>query len=371
MTAIDELHRRLRHTLTQGAWYLFKLPFVCAYAGWMTLFLRAANEKDLVKFIENTSLVLITRPVNQDNYEEATDSTRRYYCIDEKKLNIWYRSCYGAKPVCVDEVYIVYSRDGKEEVDGYDNASFHCFLVDGNHIMCPGMQLSILEILGYTVTHPASHMFSNDLIFHLIETHNVGKETDLTPSTHTTLELHRGLIASSTSPLFICPFGVVFPGAISATPHSLLMATQRTNDSGMLARIGHHPHTIGSIRSPFVQFLLKSRRVFAKCMKTHGIASELLEPLWLHTVVHSVDHYQFFKLGMFQHSSLPEALERASSWQIFICNSWRVMFERPHLNPLTDNRIKNIHMPFYKDLYIGLAKLDLELADQVTASVMY
>jgi hypothetical protein len=66
-----------------------------------------------------------------------------------------------------------------------------------------------------------------------------------------------------------------------------------------------------------------------------------------------------------------ESLEDAPTWQIFSRHCFRNMFERPHLNPLLDNIIKNIRMPFYQDLYKGLAKIDLELADQVTASVMY
>ena len=97
-----------------------------------------------------------------------------------------------------------------------------------------------------------------------------------------------------------------------------------------------------------------------------------MEHLWLHTVVHSVDHYQTYKLGLFQHSGRVETLEEAPTWQIFSMHLWCFKFERPHLNPLADNRIKNIrNKPFYRDLYKGLAKIDLELADQVTASVMY
>jgi hypothetical protein len=185
------------------------------------------------------------------------------------------------------------------------------------------------------------------------------------------LELHHSLLASSASSILVRPFGQFSAGAQGATPHSLMLLSHEHNSEGLMARIANHPHTIHYIRSTYVKFLMRSRKVFSHCMITHGVPIKFLEPFWLHTVVHAVDHYQCYKLSMFWHSLMNESLEDTPTWQIFSMHSFRVMFKRPHLNQLLDNRIKNIRMPFYQDLYKGLAKIDLELADQVTASVMY
>jgi hypothetical protein len=67
--------------------------------------------------------------------------------------------------------------------------------------------------------------------------------------------------------------------------------------------------------------------------------------------------HQAYKLSMFQHLLPNESLEDAPTWQIFSMHCFCVMFVRPHLNPLLDNIIKNTHMPFYQELYKGLAKV--------------
>jgi hypothetical protein len=363
---------QMRNAFTQSAFYLFKIPFVIAYAGWMTLALSKPEEADLVKIIENTSYILVTSPTEDSSRVVTKDNSRRYCIIHEQDLDLWTRESYGSKPTqTMHEIYIVYSR--KAVGGDYSDARIHHFMLNGRSVECTDMQMSALMLLSHILTHPLSHLFSNDLIFPIIDMANKKGDmaTDLRPSTHTTLELHRGLLASKLSPVFIRPFGVLSPGGFPPTPNTFLRLVHDYDASGRSHRIAHHPQNIPSIKSPYVHFFLRSQKLFSKCMRKHAIPGEYQEPVWLHTVVHASDHYQFFKFSQFRHSSLIETLDEASTWHIFIYNIFRVMFIRPHLNPLADNKIKNIHKPFYQDLYHCLLKIDLELADQVTASVMY
>lgn len=87
MTDFDEMSSRFRHTLTQGTYYLFKLPFVALYSLYLMFTLPDAREQDVVKFIENGSPAALIKPL------EGTVGTRhsRFYYIEEKDLNLSIR----------------------------------------------------------------------------------------------------------------------------------------------------------------------------------------------------------------------------------------------------------------------------------------
>ncbi|XP_078691198.1 uncharacterized protein LOC144921769 [Branchiostoma floridae x Branchiostoma belcheri] len=105
-------------------------------------------------------------------------------------------------------------------------------------------------------------------------------------------------------------------------------------------------------------------------MKRHGVDLKLLDALFNHTIVHSVDHDGSSKWSLLRCSLHPWDTE-CSIYQAFNASMIRIILIQPNLNPLAPNTIRSINKPFYQDLYRELRKIDPKMADVVTASVMF
>ncbi|XP_066271560.1 uncharacterized protein [Branchiostoma lanceolatum] len=105
-------------------------------------------------------------------------------------------------------------------------------------------------------------------------------------------------------------------------------------------------------------------------MKRHGIDLKLMEALFNHIIVHSMDHHGGDESSHLRYSLHPWHTG-CTPYQAFKTNMFRVLIIRPNLNPLAPNTLRSINKPFYQDLYRELKKIDPEVAEVATASVMY
>ncbi|CAH1253101.1 Hypp1084 [Branchiostoma lanceolatum] len=117
-------------------------------------------------------------------------------------------------------------------------------------------------------------------------------------------------------------------------------------------------------------FSTASRRALRDVMKRHGIDPKLLEALFNHIIVHSMDHQGSDETSHLRYSLHPWHTG-CTAYQAFKTNMFRVLIARPNLNPLAPNTLRSINKPFYQDLYRELKKIDPAVAEVATASVMY
>ena len=127
---------------------------------------------------------------------------------------------------------------------------------------------------------------------------------------------------------------------------------------------------------PFLQFLWRARQICMKHGMAAGLDTEMAEYFFLHTVMHAVDHHSAFKYqsGLRCAATL-WTLETGEdkSWLSAFGNAmFRHCFIKPMLNPLWNNKFNSFGKDtVYRKIYEELKELNQELADVVTASVMY
>ncbi|CAH1268930.1 Hypp4028 [Branchiostoma lanceolatum] len=115
----------------------------------------------------------------------------------------------------------------------------------------------------------------------------------------------------------------------------------------------------------------RSRQALRNVMKCHGIDQRLLEALFNHIVVHAMDHHGAVESSHHLKFSLHPWDTGCTIDQAFITNMFILLVVRPNLNPLAPNTIRSINKPFYQDLYRELKKIDPDVAEVVTASVIF
>ena len=122
---------------------------------------------------------------------------------------------------------------------------------------------------------------------------------------------------------------------------------------------------------PLSKFMLKARTITHRAMVDHDIPMELYEAIFLSVIMHSTDHVLLYRLMW----GLKFGIDPWDKNTVpFICESsgWNFMWVNPTLNPVCNNRIKNLRKPFYRQLYRELKKIDtLNVVDDMTASIMY
>ena len=116
------------------------------------------------------------------------------------------------------------------------------------------------------------------------------------------------------------------------------------------------------------------------------------EALWLHTVAHAVDHVALSRQILFN-ATIPSGTllvsmdpwTEGNAWGYVYGYMFSRLFVAPVLSPWASNRVKDLArncsivtarltpkaQAFWRDLYHGLRELDGDLADEVTASIMY
>ncbi|XP_066288867.1 uncharacterized protein [Branchiostoma lanceolatum] len=239
------------------------------------------------------------------------------------------------------------------------------FTRNGKEVINRSQIFSTLYFYGIHSSHVKCHLFSNSLVRHVVDR----DLKCLKESTYTSIPLHYGLLHSSISPLQSegnvskC-FG--FGGV--GTRESLLEESMN-----MSAWEGHHStrHWDFLGQDSLLYKLFRSRQALRNVMKCHGIDQRLLEALFNHIVVHAMDHHGAVESSHHLKFSLHPWDTGCTIDQAFITNMFILLVVRPNLNPLAPNTIRSINKPFYQDLYRELKKIDPDVAEVVTASVMF
>ncbi len=121
---------------------------------------------------------------------------------------------------------------------------------------------------------------------------------------------------------------------------------------------------------PMCSFLWQARKVVLKYLEPYGVSHEFAEQFFNCTFLHAIDHRQNSKIL----AGVPVTLNMAnpsSRIQWFYGRLFMEFFPTPTLNIVRCNRIRYAKAEIYRLIYKDLAEIDLELANEITCSIMY
>lgn len=227
----------------------------------------------MMKYFFNTSLCLLTTRISETQYQ-----------VDVPQCKIQVRKSNGIHNASLKSWKLVFSipkSTGSNDYLDYSTISIDQFLVNGAAVLDAPSRLSTLVIYLCSSLHPKIHSTS-EAVMTKIETSNL---TQLKASTHITRSLHRTLLVSYRfSPLSEVP----------------LMSNCRVTKSSLLDEVDnwtsfHHTglHLLKS-QVPYLAFLWQARHICLKYGMAAGLDASTAEFFFLHTVMHSVDHYSDF-----------------------------------------------------------------------------
>ena len=321
--------------------------------------------KDVISLLEQTSLSLLLQP-------QGADGESCIWVFDVRDCEL---VSFGQR---LGSIKISYTRSP---------LSWKC-MRNGEELVDPSLIFS--HIFAYLVTgiHTKTHIFSNLLIKRLHEMKNPASLSLLSASTYHSLPLHNAALTSSLSPLRFdrrIPLSFIFGYDVGVDRFSLLL-----EEENLSALAGHQVAAatrLKAVGSKFSSFISQSRIVLISVLKENGInlSSFESEAPFNHTIVHSLDHYCMtvvlrntaFSMNPWRSPSMLDIIRA----QIFVG-----MFAAPNLNSLwcsnlikdvgrgigwTGTRARDEEKSFWSQLHMELSEIDKELADQVTASIMY
>ncbi|XP_078610396.1 uncharacterized protein LOC144881302 [Branchiostoma floridae x Branchiostoma japonicum] len=337
-------HLFRRHYLLQSPMYYIRWLYAVLYSLYLLFVLRAPTDADIVGFIENTTMAMLICPATHSKsgeYEVTVCDCKLRASGGYKLKNMSLRYKTGKNGVQV----LRFIRNGVEVSDR--SQIFSTIYFYHTHSM-----------------HTKSHLFSNSLARHIVD-NNV---KTLQESSYTSIPLHYELLHSSLSVLEWDGNMSRYFGYGGACIRESVVEESRN----MSAMEGHQAvHSWKSHgKDSFAGKLLRSRLALQVVVERHGIAPKLLDPLFNHTIVHSVDHHGSSEWSRLRFSLHPWDKD-CSTYQAFNTSVFRVLITQPNLNPLAPNTLRSINKPFYQDLYRELKNIDPQMADVVTASVMY
>lgn len=122
--------------------------------------------------------------------------------------------------------------------------------------------------------------------------------------------------------------------------------------------------------------------------QTHGIDLKLFEMLWLHSIVHALDHHAVSELVLRGRLlfGVANVWQDSSTYGRIRTFLFTRLFVHEVLSPLpwVSNRMEDVAKgyswvvplspgaaAFWRDLYAGLQGLDAELAAHMTCSILY
>ncbi|XP_078608334.1 uncharacterized protein LOC144880169 isoform X2 [Branchiostoma floridae x Branchiostoma japonicum] len=337
-------HLFRRHFFLQTPMYFLRWLYAVFYSLYLLFVLKAPTDADMVWAVENTSLCMLIRPASNgrsDEYEITVDDCKLRATGGFQLNNMSMRYKKGEDGVKI----LHFTRNGEEISDMSQIFSFWFFY-------------------GTLSSHAKCHLFSNSLVRHIVDR----DLKTLQESTYTSIPLHYGLLHSPISPL-------QSDGNVSSFLAVGVVGTRESvmkESKNMSAWEGHQSGRRWDLlgQESLLYKLFRSRRALQGVMKRHGVDQKLLEPLFNHIVVHSMDHHGAYKSSHLRFSLHPWDTG-CTTYQAFNTNMFRVMLVRPNLNPLALNTLRSINKPFYQDLYRELKNIDPDVAEMATASVMY
>ncbi|CAH1256893.1 Hypp1749 [Branchiostoma lanceolatum] len=335
-------HLFLRHHILQTPMFFIRWIYAALYSLYLLFVLRAPTDRDIVDFIENTTMAMLIRPAADDKPGEYKVT------VNDCKL----RASGGYK---LKNMSLGYNK-------GQSGAYILYFTRNGVEVSNRSQIFSTIYFYHIFSMHPKSHLFSNSLVRHIVD----NDIKALKESSYTSIPLHKELLHPSLNPL-----GGNVPKYLGyGLPCIRERLVEESRNMSVLEghQVVHRSNLHG--KDSFVGKLFRSRLALQGVMKRHEIDPKLLDALFNHTIVHSADHVNNSERSFLRFSLHPWDKE-CSLYKAFNTSVVRVLFAQPNLNPLAPNTIRSINKPFYQDLYKELKKIDPAWADVVTASVMY
>ena len=316
----------LRHLMLQTPTYFLTFVPRAAKSMWDLMHMQVPSQQHCIRYILNTSLALLVRTSDDVTFELSYRGSKMRKLDDTRRFK---------------DLRVIFTL---EEIQTFE--------LNGEAIVDPEDMLGILLIFLSCGTHTKSHIMGERSVR---EIRDKGIK-ELRRSTWTTLSTDHAVLNSMFSPIRSNMYG--FHMDIDS-----LIEESKNNST-----IQHNFIRTKSIRhSQLFSFLVKAREILGAHLQRRGISANL-EYLFNGMIVHPVDHYMAFKglAGLrFSFSHVK------TTWLVFRAFLFRHIFLRGVLNPFFSNLISTIDEPFYKELYKDLAAVDPELAEHVTACVMY
>ncbi|XP_066291402.1 uncharacterized protein [Branchiostoma lanceolatum] len=335
-------HLFRRHYLLQSPMYYIRWIYAVLYSLYILFFLRDPTDRDIVGYIENTTMAMLIRRDGKTGEYEVTVSDCKLRAsggYSLKNMSLRYKT--GRNGVQI----LNFTRNGVD----VDNGSEMFSTVYFYHIHS---------------MHTKSHLFSNSLVRHIVD----NDVKTLQESSYTSMPLHYVLLHSSLSVLMWDGNMSRYLGYGNACIRESILEESR-NMSALEGHRAEHRWNLHG-KDTFAGKLFRSRQALQSVMERHDIDPKLLDALFNHTIVHSVDHHGISEWSFLRFSLHPWDKD-CSLYQTFNTSVFRVLITQPNLNPLAPNTISSINKPFYQNLYRELRKIDPKMADVVTASVMY
>lgn len=351
---------RMYFYLLQLPVHVFKIPFAIVLGIWSSLLWRAPTEEDVVNSVEGTSLINVLHR-DMSDLSVIRKGEERNYFVDVKDCHLVHTNTDGVVNN-VESWEMRYTKTRPQIGRGKWDIRIHSFKVNGEVVTDPARMISFIQMYTVLSTHVKCHVYGNALT-RIIKKYKKLR-IKLSNSTLNTIWLHNHILNGVTSP--VQPnkwFG-------SVTIESLL------EEADDMSSLGGCKHSTAKrwvdLDLPLSTFMLKARVIIRKAMADHDIPMELHEAIFLSVVVHSSDHILARRLQWGLKFGMDPWEKDYGNPLICESSVWNFIFLGPTLNPLFNNKIKNIRKPFYRQLYQELKKIDmLDVVDEITASIMY
>lgn len=223
------------------------------------------------------------------------------------------------------------------------------FLFDGKEISSNSRRLEIMSTMVSCVIHPIVHGYVNDL----------HESRSALSSSYSDMFLHSQYLnyVAHFFPSFCFAGDAKHTDWYSTVLHHNANIPVPKHATASLEKLKEH--------SRYLRFLLPSRRVVIRLLGKYEIKVDQ-EAFFVCSFVHSIDHYLVFESAKGILVGGPETPKTTS------INAAEHAFLRP-CNYFCTNLLKAKvgKSPFYAELYAEVAKIDQELADQVTLSISY
>ncbi len=372
-------------------------PIRCLYALYLVLFVeRLTTDHDVITYILNSTLALLVKAKPDDkNAHRANNSYVIHVSrclIDMKRRSFW--PLFEPDDDDDDEnedqpqkKSMMMMMKKKKSLSSFTITSFRIeFQVDQKHqqhkirlceVTVNGHMFStteprvILSILWcyhifslHTKSHVMSHFFLRQVEVESKKPLSENKYAALLPDILATTDaLHHALLCS--------PFSVL-EHAHSSAWNPLISNTRDalTEESCNWSDFSHSGLTLLQPYSPFLTFLAAARNILRQELVNVGIEDQFtLDMLFSHTILHAVDHVVAqTTLHGIHLSLLPDDFSILTRWR---SRTFSLHITAPTLHPWYSNLISHSANPFFQNLFSKLSSVDADLANVVTASIMY
>ena len=356
----EDKYRRLfwENRLFQTPWMIIKL-----LAGLFVnliiylFFLKTPTDKDIVNFVENTTLALLL------DFGSSETASRK---LEMEDCEI--KSCLPS--VALGSFKMIFKKHPQGRV------SIELFQFNGRIITNRILMMEIIFFFHTASFHTNFHLYSNSLTEYIVD-NNISL---LLPSTKTSLPLHHTLTKQPISPV---------PDAKTRTENpwihrfiTRVYSVDITRES--LIEESLKPYKFKDLSQeeaeeslPLVGYLAECRIAVKKALNNAALPDGLLEPLFYHMIVHAVDHASCYAQSWNLKFGVGEFLDGpCSQLSIFRSLMFRWLMVKPSIPPVWSNKIKYIRRnPCNFEISETIKHLDVKyqvnFADKITASVMY